>query len=71
VSSLNGLSWNGHERYGTSRLHLGGALHQSICIARAQQPRQMFPIARSTAASSGVGLSMASGTEDTPADVGC
>jgi hypothetical protein len=29
----------------------------------AQQPRQMFPIARSTASSPGVGLSMASGTE--------
>jgi hypothetical protein len=36
----------------------------------AQQPRQMFPMARSTAASSGVGLSMASGTEGTSADVG-
>jgi hypothetical protein len=36
-----------------------------------QQPRQIFPMARSTAISSGVGLSMASGTEEGPADVGC
>jgi cytochrome c2 len=35
-----------------------------------QQPRQMFPIARSSAASSGVGLIMASEFEGTSADVG-
>src|SRR5712671_7472990 len=39
-------------------------------MACPQQPRQMFPIARSTAASSGVGLTMASGSEGTSADVG-
>jgi hypothetical protein len=42
----------------------------AVGLACAQQPRQMFPIARSTSASSGVGLSMASGTEGTSADVG-
>ena len=42
----------------------------AVGLACTQQPRQMFPIARSTAASSGVGLSMASGIEGSSADVG-
>jgi hypothetical protein len=56
-----------------NRLHKDALWARSLHEARSactQQPRQMFPMARSTAISSGSGLSMVSGSEETSADVG-
>ena len=60
------------QRRVTAKPRPGRGLLHSVYegTACAQQPRQMFPMARSTSSSSGVGLSMASGSEETSAAVG-